>query len=92
MLTCKEVTKLVASGELDDASATQRSLARLHLLLCGDCRRYVEELRALRLTARDVLRSELDTASLAALERRIIALSQSADRSADSSVTGVETD
>ncbi len=80
MLTCKEVTTLVASGEIDDASATQHALARLHLLLCGDCRRYVEELRSLRLTARDLLHSELDTARLAVLERRIIELSQSADR------------
>lgn len=92
MLTCKEVTTLVASGEIDDASATQRALARLHLLLCGDCRRYVEELRALRLTARDVLRTELDPDHLAALELRIFALSQSADGSADPSVTRRETD
>lgn len=78
MLTCREVTELVASGAIDDASATERALARLHMLLCGDCRRYAEELRSLQSVARDVLRSEMDGDRLAALERRILALSHDA--------------
>ena len=76
MLTCKEVTTLIASGGLDDAPATQRALVRLHMLLCGDCRRYTDELRALGLTARDVLRTDIDIDRLTALERRITQLSQ----------------
>lgn len=87
MPTCREVSRLLASGELEIAPAARRILTRLHLLMCNDCTRYSRELRELGDTARDALRSPLDPDRLASLERAILARVPSTgapDRSADS--------
>jgi hypothetical protein len=77
MPSCREVTRLLASGEVEISPAVQRILTRLHLLrlhllMCDDCRRYSRELRQLGETAREALRSPLDPDRLAALERAIV--------------------
>ena len=72
MPSCREVTRLLASGEVEISPAVQRILMRLHLLMCDDCRRYSRELRQLGETAREALRSPLDADRLAALERAIV--------------------
>lgn len=71
MPTCKEVTRLVgaATGPGGPALAT---LVRVHLLLCGDCRRYRDELARLAPLAREALREPLDVERLNELERRIL--------------------
>lgn len=72
MPTCKEVTRLLASGELEAAGLTRRILVRLHLLMCNDCGRYARELRGLGKVAREAFRQPLDAERLAALERAIL--------------------
>jgi hypothetical protein len=47
MLTCREVTRLVASDALAWAPLRRRLEVRLHLLMCEHCSRYVRELRAI---------------------------------------------
>ena len=49
MLSCREVTRLYASGELRErgpgrASFRQRILARIHLMMCDHCSRYIREI------------------------------------------------
>jgi anti-sigma factor ChrR (cupin superfamily) len=52
MLTCREVTQLIASGERETAPWTRRLLVRVHLAMCDGCRRYARELDALGASAR----------------------------------------
>lgn len=73
MPTCKEVSRLLASGELETAPAARRIFTRLHLLMCDDCSRYAKELRQLGEAARQALGSPLDPSRLASLERAILA-------------------
>jgi hypothetical protein len=72
MPSCKEVSRLLASGEVDTVPAARRILTRLHLIMCDDCTRYSRELRQLGETARQALRSPLDPERLAGLERAIL--------------------
>jgi hypothetical protein len=52
MLSCKEVTRLVASEALERETWARRVQVRLHLLYCVHCRRYVRELKLLARAAR----------------------------------------
>lgn len=73
MLSCKEVSRLVASGELDDAGASLKLRVRFHLLLCSRCRRYAEQLRIVGSVARERIGSLLPDAQLASrLEKSIL--------------------
>ncbi len=67
MPNCKEVARLIASGELADAGWANRALVRLHLLMCHRCRGYAAQLRAIGAAARD--RWDLDVADRAAFEQ-----------------------
>ncbi len=58
MLSCREVSER-ASDLLDGrASWRVRAEARLHLLMCQHCRRYVEQLKLTVLALRSTRRSE----------------------------------
>ena len=46
MLSCRELTRMVASDELVEAGWSQRLRGRGHLLMCRHCRRYAAQLRA----------------------------------------------
>ena len=52
MMNCREVTGLVASDELADASWGRRLVVRMHLLMCRHCRRYARQLHAIGAYAR----------------------------------------
>lgn len=58
MLTCREVSRAVASDELGHAGLRRRFGARLHLLMCRHCRRYAAQLRAIAGAARRLARGE----------------------------------
>lgn len=47
MLSCKEVTRLLAGDELEGAGWVRRLVTRVHLLRCQYCRRYAAQLRAI---------------------------------------------
>ena len=53
MLSCREVSRLYASGELGRASLRQRILARMHLVICDHCSRYIRELELIGAAVRD---------------------------------------
>ena len=58
MLSCKEVTRIVASDELAGAGWRRRLAIRIHLLICRYCRRYAAQLRAIGQSARKLFRLE----------------------------------
>ena len=73
VLSCKEVSRIVASDELVTASVVKRLRVRLHLLICRDCRRYAEQLRILGTAAREKVRSLAgDMETITRLENSIL--------------------
>ncbi len=52
MLTCREVTRLVASEQYAVAPLLTRLNMRLHLLMCQHCRRYAVQLKLIGRAAR----------------------------------------
>lgn len=73
MLTCKQVSKEIASEELD-AAWKRRLGVRSHLLMCRHCRGYAAQLRVIGAAARELFgrRQEEDQITLRRLERAIL--------------------
>ncbi len=55
MLSCKEVTRIVASDEIAGAGWRRGLVIRFHFLFCRHCRRYAAQLRAIGQSARKLL-------------------------------------
>ncbi|MHC4948717.1 MAG: zf-HC2 domain-containing protein [Planctomycetota bacterium] len=55
-LRCRDATALLSAAQDDSLGRLDRWAVRLHLLVCGPCRRYRRHLRGLR----DVARRALD--------------------------------
>ncbi len=73
MLSCKEVTRKIASDELVEGGWTERLAVRLHLLLCRHCRRYGAQLRAIGAAARNLWGARAqDARTIERLERQIL--------------------
>ncbi len=72
MLTCKEVSKLIASDALEQAGLLKRMTVRLHLLMCVNCRRFASQLRKIGATYRHIVKMKADTDAATELELRII--------------------
>ena len=73
MLNCKEVTRKLASGELEEAGWGQRLAVRFHLLMCRYCRRYAAQLKTIRATARNLWGpGSEDSGTLDRLEDKIL--------------------
>jgi len=73
MLNCRELTRMIASDELPEASSSLRLRGWFHLLICRHCRRYTTQIRALGTGARRCWGAETeDSARLDQLERRIL--------------------
>ena len=53
MMTCREVTRLVAGEELAEVSWTRRIAARLHFLFCRHCRNYSGQIDSMGRMARE---------------------------------------
>lgn len=51
-MTCKDVSTLIASGELARASLPRRLAIRLHLAMCCQCRAFQRQLEAISAAAR----------------------------------------
>lgn len=54
MLSCKELTRKIASEELAQAGWSERVAVRLHLLMCRRCRRYSAQLQAIGASVREL--------------------------------------
>lgn len=52
MMTCKDVSTLVSTGDLDDAPLRTRLSVRLHLSMCRHCRAFRRQIEALTNAAR----------------------------------------
>lgn len=52
MLSCKEVSRIVASDEVAEAGWWRRAQMQLHLSMCQHCRRYAAQLRVIGKVAR----------------------------------------
>ncbi|MBI4907278.1 MAG: hypothetical protein HY820_26880 [Acidobacteria bacterium] len=76
MITCKQVSTLATSGELERQSAWTRLEIRFHLWMCKHCSRLVRQMRQMREAGRR-LRSTFESESPAGgdsgLEVRVLA-------------------
>lgn len=73
MLSCREVTHVVARGELEGTPWRTRLAIRMHLLMCRHCKRYVNQLRRIGDALRTCFVSEaVDPGRLAQLETAVL--------------------
>lgn len=75
MLSCKEVTCLLAGDELEKANWGRRLAVRIHLRICRHCRRYAAQLQAIGRAARSlwgVRPADEDLEALKRLEEAIL--------------------
>ena len=72
MLSCKQVTAMLAGDELTDAGPWLRLKIRLHLMMCRHCTRYAAQIRAIGARVRERFHSREERAGLEALGRRIL--------------------
>lgn len=61
MLSCKDVSAIVASGELQHASTWRRINIKFHLMMCQACRHFVDQVEDIRQASRRLVYN--DTAS-----------------------------
>jgi len=54
MLTCREVTRTIATDELASAGWRQRLSIRFHLLMCRHCRRYASQIKNIGVAVRGI--------------------------------------
>jgi len=71
MMTCKEVSTLVSTGDLQSASFAQRLGAGLHLAMCRHCRAFRRQLEAIGRAAR-ALRASFDEELPSAFEAAVV--------------------
>ncbi len=73
MLTCKEVSRTIASDGLAEAGLRRRLAVRIHLWMCRHCRRYATQMRQLGEMARGMFRGQSeDPETLARLQNQIL--------------------
>jgi hypothetical protein len=73
MLACREVSRLVASGEIDRAGWLRRLELRLHLMMCRHCRNYARQVRLIGTAARRIWGSAIeDPGAVADLEQKVL--------------------
>lgn len=73
MLSCREVTRKIATEELAEAGWRERMAVWMHLLICRFCRRYARQIRALGRFARQAWTPGMDDpARLERLRRNIL--------------------
>ena len=52
MMTCKEVSTLISTGQLADAPLVRRIGVRVHLAMCRRCRAFLRQIEAVARSAR----------------------------------------
>ncbi len=76
MISCKDVTRKIASDEFREAGWSERLVVRFHLFMCRHCRRYAAQLRAIGAATRELCGpSSQDPSTLERLEGQILARS-----------------
>ncbi len=69
MLNCKQVSKVIASDDLDGVGLGKRVAVWFHLLMCKHCRRYSRQMRAVGDATREKYASRPTAEEAARLER-----------------------
>lgn len=73
MLQCSEVARLYASDDVHRAGLRTRLMARVHLMMCRFCRRYVRELAAMGHASRDLFgKGPADPTRTEAIIKRVL--------------------
>jgi hypothetical protein len=72
MLSCREVTRKVASAYISAARPWERFMMRFHLMMCRHCRRYETQLHNIRLAARSLRDQSAEEDTLERLENQIL--------------------
>lgn len=72
MMRCREVTRLIASGDAQHAGWLMRMQLWVHLRMCEHCRRYAAQIRAIGKAARDLLGSPEADDSIRRVEGAIL--------------------
>jgi len=72
-LNCKQVTHIVATGEIEELSWPRRLEMRFHLMMCKHCREYTTQILALGRGARRLFGFADDPVILERLENEIMA-------------------
>ncbi|MCA1732267.1 MAG: hypothetical protein LC732_01535 [Acidobacteria bacterium] len=75
MLTCREMADALSRAPAERWGVLRKMAIRLHLMMCGDCRRYAAQMEALGEAARDLCseeqpRPELEDAILESIRRQ----------------------
>ncbi len=73
MLKCKQVTHIIATGEIEELSWMKRIEMRMHLMMCNHCREYVSQIFAMGRGVKRLFGQEEDPETLARMERDIMA-------------------
>ena len=72
MLKCNQVSHLVSTGEVTELGFMKKMELRMHLFMCGHCRRYVAQIQAIGQAARDMARqTDARTDQLEHMEKEI---------------------
>ncbi len=53
MLKCKEVSGLVSTDEVAELGFMKKLEFKMHIMMCGHCRRYVQQIKSLGIGARN---------------------------------------
>ena len=72
MMSCKQVTKMVAGGALDEAGWWLRMKIRLHHMMCRHCARYARQLRWMGIRVRERYGREVDPTDINDLQQEIL--------------------
>jgi len=90
MPTCRDVSRRIATGEVESLPFSRRLLVTLHVSMCGRCARFARELRRIGEAARARWKPDpADRETLDRLERVVLQhLPQDGDRGDTTSLGG----
>ena len=70
--SCREVSSRLAFGEFKEASWKTKTLVRVHLFMCRDCRRFLRQMRIISEGLRETFKENLTTDRLNAIQSKIL--------------------
>ncbi|MFO7767638.1 MAG: hypothetical protein R6W82_01570 [bacterium] len=82
MMTCREVSELNGTGQIEEAGVLTRVKVRLHLLMCRHCPEYARQLRIIPEQARVLFDRDVEdeTGLAERVERRVLADGEEEER------------
>ena len=73
MLKCRDISGLVASGELENVGWIKKLEIRMHLMMCAHCSRYLAPIHAIGQGARFLIRGqEADPEQIQRMEQEVL--------------------